>query len=288
MTPALAIQSLVCGYSREDRNRKVLFMLTAYSDDSASSEDEESLVLAAYVHRATTWTSFSDDWKPALDANPAIEYFKMSEAESLKGQFLGWDRTDVDKKISALADVIVEYEPWSIASRVSRRDFDDIMAPVVPYDIRTPYFSCFYALIINLAKWHAHMGLSLPVDFIFDEQGKIGAEAVVWYEYIKSIQPPEVAKLLGSSPVFKDDKLILPLQAADLLAWHLRRSGEERNKNESRPIFEKLIPILHAEVPITKDALRKMAQQMSEVPGVEHTREKRDSIRYLIRKKQDK
>jgi hypothetical protein len=148
------------------------------------------------------------------------------------------------------------------------------MGPIIPYEVRTPYFTCFYSVILNLTKWHASMGLTLPIDFVFDEQGVIGAEAVSWYEAIKSFQPPDIARLLGADPVFRDDKKILPLQAADLLAWHLRRKRETRNRSEQRPVLSKLLPLLHAEIEITPEVLRVIAQQLSKVPNIELTRAK--------------
>lgn len=59
------------------------------------------------------------------------------------------------------------------------------------------FFPCFYGTIVNLARFHAQTGIVLPVDFIFDEQGKIGAEAVLWYQVIKQMQAPEIRERMG-------------------------------------------------------------------------------------------
>jgi hypothetical protein len=249
-------------------------MLTAYFDDSGSERGERMLILAGYVHSAQTWLAFNDDWQTVLETAPAIKYLHMVEAENLRDEFKGWVREEMEEKVSALADVIVKHEPWSIECQVSHQDFSDIVQPVVPYELRTPYFACFYGVICNLVKWHASMGLTLPIDFVFDEQGAIGAQAVLWYETIKSMQPAGLASLFGSTPVFRDDKKILPLQAADLLAWHLRRTREVRYRDESRPVVNKLLPLLHSKVAITKGILRTLAEQMSKVPNIELTRRK--------------
>jgi hypothetical protein len=94
----------------------------------------------------------------------------MVEAESLRDQFKGWNASERDAKVNALADVIVKYEPWSLECSVSRADHNRIIGPISPYDIRDPYFTCFCGVILHLAQWHASMGLETPVDFIFEER----------------------------------------------------------------------------------------------------------------------
>jgi hypothetical protein len=277
------IEALVCGYSGTIRQRKQLVMLTAYFDDSSSEQEEKLLVLAGYIHNAETWARFSDDWQVVLAAPPSIEYFKMREAENLNGQFGGWEPIARNAKVLTFAEVIEKHVPWSIECSISRRNHQAIVRPVGPYDLRFPYFDAFYAVIIKLAQWHYQIGLTIPVDFVFDEQGEIGAEAVIWYEHIKSIQPPEISALLGSTPVFRDDKKILPLQAADLLAWHIRRGKEPRNTDEYRPVVEKLYPLLHASVPLGEEYLRKIAKEMSELPHIGLRQEKKDSVKGLLR-----
>jgi hypothetical protein len=65
---------------------------------------------------------------------------------------------------------------------VSRKKYEEILEPVIAYDLRGPYFPCFYGTIVSLARYHAHTGITLPTDFVFDQQGKIGA--VLWYDVI--------------------------------------------------------------------------------------------------------
>ena len=254
----------------------------AYIDDSSSAEDDRILLLAGYA-RAPAWAAFSDEWKIELAKPPAIEYCHMSEAESLKDQFLGWSATKRDRKIASLANVIVKYEPWSIECYVRKSQYDQILAPVIAYDLRGPYFPCFYGVIVTLARFHAQTGIKLPTDFIFDEQGKIGAEAVLWYEAIKRAQKPEIQALMGSTPDFKDDKKVLPLQAADMIAWHLRRRKEKRNAHEYREVMEILSPLLRIEVELSETVLRTLANEMASLPNIASVQGKRGSIKkYMV------
>jgi len=56
------------------------------------------------------------------------------------------------------------------------------------------------------------------VEWVFDVQGKIGDEANKWYDFIRDEVSPAVRQRLGSKPIFRHDKSVLPLKAADLYA----------------------------------------------------------------------
>ena len=64
------------------------------------------------------------------------------------------------------------------------------------------------------------------VEFVFDEQGVLGRDAVGWWDVLKQALEPEKAQLLGTPPEFGSDKRLFPLQAADLLAWSVRNVVE--------------------------------------------------------------
>jgi hypothetical protein len=52
-----------------------------------SGGDSPYYILAGYCAPEATWAAFWPDWQAALDVAPKLEYFEMSEAESLKGSF---------------------------------------------------------------------------------------------------------------------------------------------------------------------------------------------------------
>lgn len=113
----------------------------------------------------------------------------------------------------------------------------------------------------------------------------MGADAAIWYEFIKSIQKPELAALMGSSPKFEDDRYVLPLQAADMLAWHIRRHKDRPDEDEGSWPTEPVTDLLHAEIHLTKEVLITIAEKMSKVPGLELVQKKtkgRDTLRAAI------
>jgi hypothetical protein len=121
--------------------------------------------------------------------------------------------------------------------------------------LRHPYILLFYALLIKVAQWQYDAGQRVPTDFVFDEQGSVGAEAVAFYSYYKRIQKPEIAALMGSTPIFRDDKLILPLQAADMVAWHKRRRIENPDELDADSPTALLEDLNYAEVHLDRKFL---------------------------------
>jgi len=71
------------------------------------------------------------------------------------------------------------------------------------------------------------------VDFIFDKQNNEENQILsMWSEYM-SERPGEILKHFGSTPIFMDDKKFLPIQAADLWAWWVRKWTEEGTIEEN-------------------------------------------------------
>jgi hypothetical protein len=83
------------------------------------------------------------------------------------------------------------------------------------------------------------------VDFYFDNQNEIGKKVDKWYQTFKSRCPSQMSEWLPDKPEFKDEKAVLPLQAADMIAWHQRRKSTdslERDSDKAR--WEHLSPFL--------------------------------------------
>jgi Protein of unknown function (DUF3800) len=254
--------------------------LHAFVDDSSSDVGDRRLFLAAYINGAGPWIDFGEKWRAALYQAPKISYLKMAEAQNLSGQFRGWSATDRDHKILQLARVIEASRPWSVHCSISRSEYAKIVAPVAPYPLKQPYFSCFWGIMRTAADYHLQLDRSRPantwkvppLEFIFDEQGGLGADAALWYNWLKNSEEPDIARLLGDTPIFGDDKQMVALQAADMLAWHVRRR-HERGANESLPVLDILLGD-GASRDIPTSMLKTWAEGFRRVPGVSEVQTK--------------
>lgn len=274
---AAAFRALFCGYSARGLLEKVLAVFKAYIDDSASDQDMREIVLAGYVQTCAVWEVFSDAWQAVLDASPSIRYFHMVEAQNLRGEFKGWTEEARDAKVAAFVDVIDRHEPWSVSCHMSLAQFDGIVRPIAPYDLSYPYHYCMTAIVSTLARLHASEGWTGRIDFVFDDKSEVGPELAMFRRVIWETLDRAGRAVLGKLD-HEDDTRVLPLQAADLFAWHVRRSGEIRYANERRLAYGGLLGTRHASVSLGSRFLREIALQMKAVPHVELTRGKKGSI----------
>ncbi len=193
-------------------------------------------MLGGFLSTAGNWKRFSDAWDEALRKDPAIEYFKMSDARNFEGQFSAWPSALRDQKVFELAEVAEKYAVVRIAVIVLQQDFNQYIKGVSPWrELDDPYFMLFYQIIVLTAQFiekleqrnYPDLDFSeIEIDFVFDEQGFIGLNALGWWDVLKQALDPKLARFLGSLPIFRSDRKVSPLQAADLYAWHARHMFE--------------------------------------------------------------
>jgi hypothetical protein len=241
------IRDLVCGYAREIRLRRIMLMLQGYADDSGSDGKREPYVLGGFVLPVEKWAAFSDDWKTQLDRAPAIDYFKMFEAVERNGQFQGVQPEIRDRKIRDLLEVIDAHKPKGIYSVLQWSEFRELMATNLSGHLANPYPYLFGLLFDALAKYQRDAGIfPEETDFDFDEQGEAGKFCLATYDILKaalSDGSPEIRKMMGRMPIMLDDKRYLPLQAADMFAWSMRRYRDKDAENSKWEwVIERFVP----------------------------------------------
>jgi hypothetical protein len=214
-------------------------MLQAFIDESY--EPNGRFVLAGYISDSKSWAEFSIEWqallKPYGVLNEHQEYhFKYSEMASTPERAARIPAFEAVARKHALLAVSCTLNIPDLRSAIDR-----ISAPGVVMDfgpLKNPYRVGFRAL---MDKFHNHrkafaeiLNPDEPVHFVFDEQ--LGAQAGIiaeWSEYLSS-RSAEVRKVYGSTPLFRRDRDVLPLQAADLWAGKVR---EELAKGEAASLF---------------------------------------------------
>ena len=193
-------------------------MARAFIDDSGSGGDSRYYVLGGYSASIEEWEQFSDLWQAELDRSPSIRYFKMREAESLRRQFSGWSAEARDAKVNALIDVIYSCRLIEASIAVPVKEFEEILRPELPPDCSDPYLICFSCLVAAFSMTNRYAG---KIDFVFDQDQKNEKKARAWYP---------LSKVLLHNPGFFgeinfwNDEDFAPLQAADLIAWQVRRA----------------------------------------------------------------
>ena len=227
------LDSFVCGMSPSARKHRRFCMLAGYYDDSC---DSTIFAVGGLVNAVSVWKSFTVEWQRKLDEFPAIEYYKASEARVRSqqrlsnNQFRNLSEKQVLEKEKLLAKIIADHKGYAVFSLINRADFQSIVLPRVGRRNHGPgkytgheYHFPFWGCVLNSVKYLRQNNIEDQIDFFFDEQGSVGKWARDMYEYAKKNDAfRDIGQYLGVC-VPHDDKEIVALQAADLIASQSRR-----------------------------------------------------------------
>lgn len=222
------IRSLVCGFPARIRKNRCIVVFDGFVDDSGSSRGVYSgniYVLAGFVSTAEKWEEFSDEFEAICDKEPKIEDFHMYEAYRPigKSNYKFKDEAERDQRISEMVKLIMDKALYRVDCVLAWPNYERIVKGQVPPEIDSPYFLLYYNTILAFASFMDALNIEGTVDWVFDDQGPIGNEALGWYDFIRNNIGDEVKKRLGAKPIFRHDSDVLPLKAADIYAWQVRR-----------------------------------------------------------------
>jgi len=199
----------------------------AYVDDSGGKGQGRVFVFSALVAMAEEWVAFTDEWDSCLKQSPSIRYFKMDEAAGRDGEFRGFSPKERDEKLKKLCSILNRRTITEISCTLVLEDFFKKWAHRLGRPASEPYFFPF--LVINEALGYEVLGRGLrePCEVFFDENVIFGPRVKAWYPIIRAGQEKLLQATMPIDPLFRSDKDILPLQAADLTAWIQRNLHEE-------------------------------------------------------------
>jgi uncharacterized protein DUF3800 len=267
MRPAAPIWAFLSGYAPAVRRGKGLAFFRAFTDDSVADTGDRRLFMAGYLNRADTWARFSEAFDEEQHADPPIQYLKMTEAHNLRGQFEGWCATKRDEKLAGLARIIRHFEPFSFQFSINREQYYQIVQPTSPYGFGDPYFTACFGIVSGLARFAAVQGAKTPIEFIFDRQDSASDNVDLFFDFLLANLPRASRRLINGKPIFRDDKELLPLQAADMLVWHLRR---EHETGQPLPMADSLRcqhGHLVSELPL--EMMQRWRDHASDLPGID-------------------
>jgi hypothetical protein len=202
-------------------------VLQVFIDDS---RENPVYLLAGYLAPSEQWAAFSDEWRRVLEIHPRLAYFKMKEAFACRGQFEGWSAERRDERLIMLNAVIEGFASAAFFIAFDENKFRKTMEPVaVRFNDKkalNPYYFAVNELTDALGRNQHLLHVEGPMKFIFDQQMMekrhvIEGHEWAWARAVPSL--PNLKDIVGRVPSFEDDKEFLPLQAADMHAWWMRR-----------------------------------------------------------------
>jgi hypothetical protein len=270
------VWAIVSGVPSPERERQQLLMLQAFIDDSKGQEPRGIFLLGGYVATVECWAAFSDEWARVRDAHPKIRYFKLREAQRRIGQFYGVSEEICREKIAMFRGVIEQFAISEVCIAFRAKSHKEAFGRYGkrfenPYYFALAHLSAFIA--DNLEK----LGLERDeVQFIFDIQAQEMHKVVEGWEWAVSQKHrfpdsrPSLDTIWRTPPMFQDDERVLPLQAADMHATHMRQSFEAllaKNEPPKLPGFTKGLP--GGNLQFSKQQMTELADQWPSLfPGL--------------------
>lgn len=218
-SPGDYIRALESGLPSSERNKRWIVICQAYIDASGMGNinSDPHVILAGFLSTSEVWAKFSDTWKAELNTKPRIDCFKFSKH---------YKDIKLKDKISNLTKIIRSSPVVRVCSYIDKEEVNQYIIKQQPKKrFDHPYWLCFQHIIVETIADQIKHKLQTPIEFIFDDEGMLGIDCLMWYNYFKNYTFPKwVLPYLGDPPTFKNDEKIMPLQAADLYAGLLRYS----------------------------------------------------------------
>ncbi len=227
-------------------------MLRAYLDETSGNRE---YIVAGYLASVIQWDEFSQRWAEVCKASPSIRYLHMHDAEGCKGEFLGWDASARDAKIDALASVVPFHVVCEVQCKLKHSVYNTILKRKVRKKLDNPYFLCAQTAVILVSKYLDSERSQHKVDVVFDKQGKVGALFKQHFDKVLKPNFPRMGELFHL-----DDKEAPPLQAADMIAAHIRRRADPIPIEPQRQSYYILSNVPRKSVELDSSALFQIMQ----------------------------
>jgi hypothetical protein len=244
--PREHIRALVSGYAPQERSRRQLAMLQAFIDDSGKAGPV--FVAGGFVSSVAQWESFAAEWQAALLLQPEIPVFKMREAMARppQGAFRSFSEEQIEHRLNIMVDIINKYTEHAVICSIEYEAYSEHMSGIAK-TLDTPYFMGYYSTMYSVLRSYYLSGGKDKINFIFDmEHRTLATELMMMWDLLKKSGEPFIRRRLGSPPQWEDDAVVLPLQAADMLVWCMRRSiansiaGLKPEENPGAKFLERL------------------------------------------------
>ncbi len=228
-------------------------VMKCFVDDSGKDRREPAFILAAWCGTADAMETFADAWDIASRKDKAIEYFKHSESMALEGCFKDFTATEAEDKRISLAEVIANHPVYGFVFIVPHSEYKTHVTDKairkrnrLVKRLADPFYLAFGDLVRVVLSTHYYAGIRDQIDFIFDgnkSDSALGSSVTAYNRLKREFKNHPWWHLMGTI-VPGDDKQLLPLQAADLLAGKTRKSVIDDRLDPVFEIWRDRVPIL--------------------------------------------
>lgn len=254
--------------------RTPLIVLRAYFDDSGTHDGSEVVLMAGVYAPTEDWIGFEHDWRLTLadplgdGSKPPLKRFHMYDCEHGQGEFTSYSRPESDVAIHAFRQVILDHKLRGYAAAVPRRLWDEMVTGDVRTVLGDAERYCVMCSILESVDRAKELDLDKNVLIVFDNRPHRTAMHEIVLRVCQSANDWAGEGVTIFGPNFLPSDQILPLQAADIVAWEYYRHASQIVQNGQldhvRPHFARLIETDRFELRIVdRGALERMIARNS-------------------------
>lgn len=188
-------------------------MYSACFDESGHPDDSDLLVVAGAVSSVDQWKEFEREWLNAL-APFRTKIFHTVDFYRKSAPFDRMTRTERRKLIETLAEIIRNRTEKLFSFSLDMKGYRRINAEwVMDHAFAFPYPLAARSCIGCVEQWAHEQSIDLQEMLFFFEDGAKNKGQLKWIAERDKLPEPD----------FKSKSQLVPLQAADFIAWHLAR-----------------------------------------------------------------
>jgi len=240
----------------------------AYLDESGTHRGSQAIVVAGFISNQSEWTSFSEEWKTALD-EWQIPKFHMVDFAHNQGIFKSWSEQTRRERLNHLLGIIKRHTFSSIAFVIFKKSFDEIISEQARILCKTAYelasIGCYHNLSVHAKKRYIDGHIAYVM-----ESGSLGREGLARMHGLQSRYPEWVEDTRIKSLSFQDKQSFTPLQAADILAYEIYKDTERQFLGGERPPrypLKRLAVLSHQWHRADDNELRKVNDYLADLAG---------------------
>jgi hypothetical protein len=236
---------------QSDDPKRISLAVTCYSDDSASHEESEWVVVGGVVMNKHNFLRFDHFWKNMLKEF-RIEFLHMTDFTRPYGRYSTMPREMKIALFTTVAGLINDHKTYSISVAVPQAEFKALLSMEVYRKLMGPYALAFLITIaINcqlatMREYEGRIGYLVDKGSTHHHEQLNGAHSLI-LEWEKHLGRDSKTGAIA----FDYDERVSALQAADAIAWAYHRKQESLDFGDE---FSPLLKLFEDHVtPLRKD-----------------------------------
>lgn len=218
-----------------DKSKRIV-MLTVYMDETGHSRDEKQRFngMAGLIAPSHYWERLELKWKATL-REFKIPFFHMKDFACFGGDFEGWSEAKRRKLYGKLLRHMEGAYPFPIGSILQMSDYRKLAGDLEGI-FGDPYYIGFGEVIAYVTAFVSNVAPPREkAALVFSDQVEFRHKALQFYESISEL---EQIRQVTTPPDFRDMRELVPLQAADIVAYELYKEYERRlYRQEAKPRY---------------------------------------------------